>query len=55
MDNNFLLQCSRCNWKFVNSGKPVDLAHLTPVYACCGKRKYRCPKCMVIVQLKRLR
>ena len=55
MADNFMLMCNNCGWKFVNSGRVADLAHLKEIPSCCNKRKYRCLKCGMVLTLKRVR
>ena len=56
---NFMIRCPRCRWARVSSGLKDDLADLHEVDAdCfnCGKwRKFKCPKCSMNSQMKRIR
>ena len=56
---NFIIRCPRCRWARITSGIAQDMEDLNEVDKnCinCGKwRKFKCPKCGMPSQMRRLR
>ena len=56
---NFIIRCPRCRWARITSGISEDITDLNEIDAnCinCGKwRKFKCPKCGMPSQMRRLR
>lgn len=56
---NFFIRCPRCRWARRSSGISSDLADLVevnPNCVDCGKwRKFKCPKCGMPSQMRRLK
>ena len=55
LPKKFKLRCIRCKFSYLSNGLKSDLAKYKEIPACCGKRKYRCPKCGNIITLQKVR